>query len=145
MIYSPSKKLTEAVKRFEGLRLTAYKDSGGKLTIGYGHTCGVKAGAKITIQQADIYLCRDLAAVATSVNTLHVCNTQGQFDALCDFAFNLGFDNLKRSTLLKVLRNKGSESEIRKQFSRWVYCAGKILPGLVVRRKWEADRYFGVE
>ena len=56
-----SRRLIDAIKRFEACRLTAYQDSVGVWTIGYGHTKGVKRGDKITQQQADEYLRADLA------------------------------------------------------------------------------------
>lgn len=136
-----SKTLIEAIKGFEGLRLTAYKDSAGVYTIAYGHTGGVKPGQKITMQQAEDYLMQDLAKVEAQVNALGVCKTQGQFDALCDFAFNLGIGNLKRSTLLSRIRLSAPTAQIQAEFRKWVNAGGKKLPGLVKRREWEAKRW----
>jgi GH24 family phage-related lysozyme (muramidase) len=80
--------LTES---FEGLRLTAYQDSVGRWTIGYGHTNGVQPGQTITLQQAEAFLVADVAwAVAFVNHVLTVLVSQGEFDALVDFVFNLG-------------------------------------------------------
>lgn len=130
------------IKEFEGCRLYAYRDSGGKLTIGYGHTKGVKSGQTITQKQAEALLKGDLLPNEKFVGNLGLDLTQGQFDALVDFCFNLGTVSLYDSTLLKKIRTKASEKEIRAEFARWVYCNGRKLAGLVRRRQWEADRYF---
>ena len=62
-----------------------------------------------------------------------------------DFTFNLGAAALAKSTLLAKIRMGASETEIRKEFSRWVYANKVKLAGLVRRRQWEADRFFGKE
>jgi lysozyme len=130
-----------AIKEFEGLRLQAYKCPAGVWTIGYGHTDGVTEGMEITERQATALLKADLISVEKAVNELGVCKTQGQFDALVDFAFNLGIEALKGSTLLKCIRRGESEDEIGRQFRRWIYSKGKIQPGLQIRRAWEVARY----
>lgn len=73
------------------------------------------------------------------VDSLNFCNSQFQFDALVDFAYNCGIENLRTSTLLRYIREGRSEEEIRKEFHKWIYC----VKGLAIRRKWEADRFFG--
>ena len=136
-----SKTLIEAIKGFEGLRLTAYKDSAGVYTIAYGHTGGVKPGQKITQKQAEDYLMQDLAKVEEQVNALGVCKTQPQADALYDFCYNLGIGNLNRSTLLKKIKQGAPTAQIQAEFRKWVNAGGKKLPGLVKRREWEAKRW----
>ena len=134
--------LIEKVKEFEGLRLTSYKDSAGVWTIGYGHTHGVKAGQSIiTEKQADSLLRGDLLTAENYVNGLKLNLTQGQFDALVDFCYNLGAGNLAGSTLLAKIRAKAPTEEIQAQFKRWVYAGKKKLAGLVKRREWEARRW----
>lgn len=137
-----SEELIEALKRFEGLRLKAYRCPAGVLTIGYGHTGGVAEGQRITARTADTLLRNDLHRYESYVNDLGVCGTQGQFDALVDFAYNLGCNALGNSTLLLKIRQGAEEDEIRRQFARWVNAGGRRQPGLVKRRQWEADRYF---
>ena len=76
------------------------------------------------------------------VERLNVTCKQEKFDALVDFAFNLGCDALEGSTLLKKIRACRPDAEVRAEFMRWVYSGKTKLPGLVTRRQWEADRYF---
>jgi lysozyme len=49
---------------------------------------------------------------------------------------------LKRSTLLKCIREGRSMREIKRQFTRWVVAGGKRLNGLERRRAWEVQRFF---
>jgi lysozyme len=137
-----SDKLLNQLMVFEGLRLTAYRDAAGVLTIGYGHTHGVREGDRISAYWAKEMLQDDLNSVEYEVKELHVARTEGQLDALVSFAFNLGIGRLKGSTLLKVIRNGGTRNQIKKEFKRWVYAGGKRLRGLEIRREWEARRFF---
>ena len=134
--------LIEQLKAFEGCELKAYKCPAWVWTIGVGHTHGVKAGQVITQAQADSLLRADLAYFENEVNKLGAWATQGQFDALVDFAYNLGIGALKSSTLLKVIKQNGTKEEITAQFMRWDKAGGKVLNGLTKRRAWEAKRYF---
>ena len=138
-----SELLLNKIIDFEGCKLTAYKCPAGVWTIGVGHTKGVKQGQKITEAQAISLLKGDLLPCEKYVNDLGVCKTQGQFDALVDFCFNLGTGALGRSALLKFIRQGKAEQYIRGEFAKWVKSGGKTLAGLVKRRAWEADRYFG--
>lgn len=132
----------EKIQEFEGLRLTAYKCPAGVWTIGFGHTKGVKMGQTITKAQAETLLRGDLLPCEEYVRGLNLELTQGQFDALVDFCFNLGTAALQRSTLLQKIRTKADEQTIRGEFAKWVNAGGVRLQGLVKRRTWEADRYF---
>ena len=133
----------QKIKEFEGLRLEAYRDAAGVLTIGYGHTgADISPGDKISRYWADELLRDDIERFEAEVRRLKVAHTQGQFDALLSFAYNLGTERLKSSTLLKTIRNGGSHAAIRREFMRWVYSGGKRLSGLERRRKWEAKRFF---
>ena len=133
----PSQACIDLVKASEGLRLTAYRDSAGILTIGYGSTGGIKPGQTITREQADEMLVDDLDEAAEGVRKLvTVPLTQGQFDALVSFTFNLGAGRLRDSTLLRLL-NQGRYGEAAGQFKFWVMAAGQTLPGLVKRRAAE--------
>lgn len=139
--YKASDELAAAVRQFEGLRLRAYRDTAGVLTIGYGHTTGVKATDRITERQADEYLSFDLWVAGRYVNSLGVAKTQGQYDALTDFVFNLGWRSLRSSTLLRKIEAGAKTEDIQKEFRRWVYAGKKKLAGLVKRREWEAQRW----
>jgi lysozyme len=131
--------LTESM---EGLSLTSYPDPGTGAepwTIGYGHTGpGVTPGMTITQAQAQAFLQEDLARAAQAVNGLvHVVLNQNQFDALCDFVFNVGAGNFRSSTLLRLL-NAGNYAGAANQFAVWNLAGGRVLPGLVTRRAAEA-------
>jgi lysozyme len=138
---NPSENCYNLIKEFEGCKLTAYPDpaTGGEpITIGVGHTGGIKLGTTITQEQADAYLVSDVAHAATAVNQMvTVPMTQGQFDALCSFAFNLGVGNLKSSTLLKDF-NANNVQGAANQFLVWNKAAGHVMAGLTRRR--EAER-----
>ena len=138
-----SKAGLDLIKQFEGLYLNAYRCPAGVPTIGYGHTAGVAMGQTITQQQADDYLRRDVRQFERAVaRQVSVPLTQGQFDALVSFAFNLGEGALAQSTLLRLL-NAGDYSGTAAQFDRWVYASGKKLSGLVKRRAAERALFEG--
>ena len=137
-----SENLMTQLMVMEGLSLEAYEDCAGVPTIGYGHTKNVKMGDRISKYWAKELLKDDVREVEQQVQELNVAQTQGQFDALVSFTFNLGIGRLKSSTLLKVIREGGSKNAIKKEFKRWVYAGGKKLRGLELRREWEAKRFF---
>lgn len=143
-------KISEAgldlIRHFEGLRLNAYQDSVNVWTIGYGHTGkDVKAGKKIDIFDAEILLKKDVEKFETAVNdAVTVPLTQGQFDALVSFCFNLGAGTLLKSTLLKRL-NAGNYEGASGQFVLFVHAGGRELPGLVARREAEQALFLGVQ
>ena len=129
------------LKRAEGCRLSAYKDSVGVWTIGYGHTKGVKAGDRITAYQAEQFLKEDLAAFETAASKIRNVATQGRFDAVVDFMYNCGVGNFNTSTLKKYIESGRPTWECQEQFLRWVNARDKKLGGLVSRRIWEAARF----
>ncbi len=130
------------IKRFEGLRLQAYQDSVGVWTIGYGWTqpvAGRKVGAGMAIDAAtaERLLVCGVAQFEQGVERLvAVTITQGQFDALVSFAYNLGLSALEKSTMLRRL-NAGDRLGEADQFGRWVNAGGVRLDGLVARRAAE--------
>ena len=130
-----------AIKGFERLELKAYKCPANVLTIGYGHTRGVKIGQVITEVQADALIKGDILVVEQFLNGLNITLNQGQFDALVDFCFNLGHQKLLNSTLLAKISVHASDDEIAAQFRRWVYGGGKKLNGLIKRREWEVEQW----
>lgn len=143
--YRYSEKGIALTKQFEGCRLKAYPDpatGGDPWTIGYGHTGGdVYKGLSITQERADELLGIDIQRFSDHVNrVVSVAITQNQFDALVDFAFNVGCGNLDKSTLLKKVNNSdfiGASLE----FDKWVFAGGKILPGLIKRRGAEKSLF----
>ena len=126
------------IKKFEGLRLKAYKCSANVLTIGYGHTGGVKETDKITLEEADSLLEKDIAKFEEYVSdNVIVKLNQSQFDALVAWTFNLGPGNLRESTMLKKLNNQEYES-VPFEMRRWNKAGGKTLDGLIRRREAES-------
>ena len=131
----------KAIEGFEGLRLNAYQDSVGVWTIGYGHTLGVHPGDTITQDEAEAFLRADLSNAESAVNhQVTVPLTQGQFDALVSFVFNLGSGALASSTLLRLL-NAGDYEGAKGQFHRWDRAGNVELPGLLARRNAEAEMF----
>jgi len=137
-----SNKGIELIKKHEGFRAKAYKCPADKWTIGYGHTLNVKSTDVITKEQGEYFLRQDVEYAEKEVNKHNLNINQNQFDALVSFVFNLGVGNFARSTLLRRIKAHPNDITIRREFARWVYAGGKILPGLVKRRKEEADLYF---
>lgn len=130
----------EAIKVFEGLRLTKYKDIGGVDTIGYGH-CGKNLPDIITLTEAEDYFTKDIALNEHYVNTLVKVNlTQEQFDAIVDFCFNLGAGVLKASTLRSKL-NRREYSDVPNEIRKWCHCKGIKVPALIKRREFEAKLF----
>lgn len=132
----------ELIKQFEGLRLEAYLCPAGIWTIGYGHTSGVSPNSFITIQEADEYLHRDVAAIEMQLNKLNLSLRQCQWDAIVSFVFNVGIGNFKASTLLAKIRINPDDNSIIDEFLRWVYANGKVMRGLQKRRLTEMKLYF---
>ena len=138
-----SQKGLDLIKSFEGLRLSAYKDVVGVVTIGYGTTAGVKMGDTITKERAEELLREDVARFEAQVlRMVKVPLTQGQHDALVSFVYNLGAGNLSNSTLLRLL-NSGDYKGAAAQFDRWNKAGGKTLAGLVRRRAAERALFEG--
>lgn len=130
-------KLTE---ESEGCRLKAYQDTGGVWTIGYGHTGNVRPGTTITQTEAEALLKHDVEYAANFVKQHAMPCTQGQFDALVDFTFNLGPTQVLHSTLLKY-HLAGEHNKAAAEFPKWKFDNGKVIPGLVTRRAKEAALY----
>lgn len=136
-----SDKGIDLIKAFEGLRLNAYRCPAGVPTIGYGHTKDVVMGTKITAEDAEELLRGDLEVFEDGVaEAVKLSLTQGQFDALVSFSFNLGVGALRKSTLLKKL-NMGDIEGAADEFLKWNRAGGKVLPGLVKRRKAERELF----
>ena len=130
------------IKKWEGCRLEAYTCSAGVATIGWGHTKDVKLGDTICLRKAEKYLLDDLVECQKGLASLvNVEVTESQFIALMSFVFNLGLGNFKSSTLRKKL-NAGNFTGAQAEFERWVYAGGKVIQGIVNRRKEEAE-FFG--
>lgn len=149
MSYTLSSAGAQMIGQFEGLRLTAYYDQVGVLTIGYGTTNSVlppsmKFGPGTTITQAQAVALLQYAVNTTfgpKVNALvQVPLSQNQFDSLVSFAYNLGAGSLASSTLLRLL-NAGQIGAAQKQFLVWNKAGGVAVRGLTNRRLGEAVNF----
>lgn len=123
----------DLIKKFEGCRLSAYKDPVGVLTIGYGHTKGVQMGDTITQEEADNLLREDLAIYEKQVmkydDKYHW--NQNQFDALVSFAYNIGsIDQLTSN-------GRRSIKTISDKIPEYNKAGGEVLEGLRRRRNEE--------
>lgn len=135
------------LKYFENCSLSAYPDpatGGAPWTIGWGHTGPeVVRGLVWTQAEADTQLLADLSSREMAVSCAVTASiNQGQFDALVDFAYNLGLGNFQHSTLLRLV-NEGDMAGAISQFSRWNRAAGKPMRGLTRRRAAETALFAG--
>lgn len=142
---SNSDACTALIKQFESCRLHSYIDQAGLWTIGWGHRTKLR-DKLITQEQADDLLTIDIAKAVNTVTCLvSVPLTQNQFDALVSFAYNIGAQAFRDSTLLKLLN--ASHPNVADEFKRWVYVRknGRMLisKGLVRRREAERVLFIG--
>lgn len=139
-----SKQGIDFIKKYEGFKPYAYLCPAKILTIGYGHTRGVRLGQTCTEAEAEQFLKEDLEIAEAEVNKVanEVQLTQGQYDSLVSFAFNLGVSNFKTSTLRKKVLNNPADRTIMGEFGKWVYIKGKVSQGLQRRRLEESKLYF---
>ena len=148
-----SNKCYDLIRRFEGIILHAYLCPKGVLTIGVGHTgSDVTKDMVITEKEAEILLKKDLNKFASkitySLEQDKIKVNQNQFDALCSFAFNLGFSAFIFSTLYKKLK-QGDYEGASDEFLKWVYITKTVngekikirLKGLETRRNAERDLF----
>ena len=130
------------LRRFEGLRLNAYRDPrpvGAILTIGYGHTGPeVKRGARITKEQAEALLLADAERAAAEVDARVTRPlTPNQRAALISFAFNIGARKFAQSNVLRLVNANDDAAAVR-ALLRWCHAGTRVLPGLLARRQAEA-------
>jgi lysozyme len=129
----------ELLKVLEGFRAKPYADSGGKMTVGYGHLIvpGDGVGGNddiITVSKATELLSNDVSRTVGGVNNSVTSTiTQNQFDALVIFAYNVGIGAFSKSTLLRML-NAGDVAGAAEQFLRWDKVNGVSVSGLHNRR-----------
>lgn len=139
MITNISKNGIDLIKKFEGLRLKAYKCPAGVWTIGYGHTKGVKPGDVITEKEAYSLLQEDLGRFIDHVRKMdekYKYNfNQNEFDALVSFAFNIGSIN--------GITNNGKRTkfQISCKIKSYIHANGKVVQGLINRRNAEYNLY----
>lgn len=133
------------IKGFEGLRLEAYKPIASEqyFTIGYGHYgADVRSGEKITQDHATLLLEKDISNFEKCVNDhVKVPLNQNEYDSLVSFCYNVGQTAFVTSTLLELL-NKKNYHGAGLELSKWVHDGGKVIAGLVTRRKAEQELFF---
>lgn len=132
--------------KYEGLRLRPYICPAGYATIGYG-TVYKPDGTRVTMQHppiskqlAEDWMLFDLKnkymlGVLSASPTLIKCPRA--LGALTDFAYNLGVPRYRASSLKRAV-NAGDWSTAKTEILKWTRGGGKVLPGLVARRKSEA-------
>ena len=133
----------DLIKRFEGFSRTVYFCPAGYATIGYGHVVKDDEDFSLGIHEAQAEkLLRQDAQIAERavLRLINVPLTDGQFDALVSFTYNLGGGALQRSTLRRKI-NREEHAEVPEQFMRWVWAGGRKLKGLVRRRYAECLLY----
>ncbi|MBT3332817.1 MAG: lysozyme [Rhodospirillaceae bacterium] len=131
------------IKEFEGWSRRPYRDPIGIPTIGYGSIWGLDrkrltmAHREITQDEGEIMLTRMLQHAERAVARLiKTPLTSSEFSALVSFTYNLGAGNLQRSTL-RMKANRGDKIGAADEFPKWRRAGGRILAGLVRRRKAE--------
>lgn len=127
------------IEGFESLRLQAYYDLRGILTIGWGHTRGVREGDLITREEAETLLREDLESAQNCIRTAvtNVRLTQHQFDALTSLVFNIGCTGFHNSSTLRCLMI-GDFDGAAEGFSHWTRAGIEHPAGLIRRRSEEA-------
>lgn len=128
-------------EQFEGCRLIAYQDSVGVWTLGYGHTLDINEGDTCTQEQAELWLQDDIQRVVRQINKdVRWTLSQGEFDALVDFGFNLGVHALEGSTLWSYIQS-GEHDKAAEEFPKWHHAGGKDVAGLLKRRLVEQETF----
>lgn len=136
------------IKKYEGFKASPYRCPAGIPTIGYGATYypdgrKVKLTDKpITTKEADTMLLNMLKHYEQGVDSFTTDKVnQNQFDALVSIAYNIGLQALKGSTLIRKVNVDPNDKTIKNEFMRWTKANGKVLDGLLARRKEEAELY----
>lgn len=128
----------ELIRNFEGCETSAYQDSVGVWTIGFGHTKDVEEGQTCSMEDAETMLADEMDEYEGYINDMvRVDLQQHEFDSLVAWVYNLGPTNLGESTMLKVL-NGGQFDRVPDEMNRWNRAGGEVLEGLVRRRQAES-------
>ena len=149
----------EMIKHHEGVRTRPYRCPALLWTIAVGHVIDpthatvkyeerralpIPAGwdRTLTMDEVDQILGQDLRRFERGVVRLcpAAVGNQGIFDSCVSFAFNVGLGNFQRSTL-RMKTNRGDFEEAAEEFMKWTKAGGRVLPGLVKRRRDERALY----
>lgn len=132
------------IKKNEGLRLSAYQDTTGVWTIGYGDTGpDVVPGLHITKADAEKRFADRLnqefvPGVLRAIG--NAPTTDNQLAAMVSLAYNIGVGGFSKSTVAKM-HKKGDTASAARAFSMWNKAGGQVLEPLTRRRAEEADLY----
>ena len=137
------------IKAWEGYRGVAYRCSGNKWTLGWGHTSGVMEGQSCTHDQAEAWFSEDVRWAQDAVNT-HISDrltarlaprglSENEFSALASWTFNVGTEAMKNSTLARRLVYDDDFECVPDQLRRWRYAGGRVIQGLINRREAEIE------
>ena len=139
-----SKACLELIKRAEGVAKKPYRCPANLWTVGVGHLIGDGKSLPdswnrtFSMEEIDGLLAQDVNRFERGVERLiTVPMSQGRFDALVSFSFNLGLGTLQRSTIRSAL-NRGDKEAALACLLKYNKAGGKILKGLDLRRKAEA-------
>lgn len=137
----------DLIKRYEGVRRKPYKCPAGLWTVGVGHLIGDGLSLPdswnrtLEVAEIDALLAKDVTRFERGVaRYVSARLTQGMFDALVSFSFNLGLGTLQRSTLRQKI-NRGDKDGAIQSLLKYNKAAGKVLKGLDLRRKAEAQLF----
>ena len=134
-------KAAQFIARWEGCKLSAYRDVAGIPTIGYGRTTDVKMGDVCTQEQADAWLAEEVETFRRGVRgAVLVPLNDNQLAACTSLAYNIGLAAFRGSTLLRKL-NDGDYQGAADQFPVWNKAGGRVVQGLVNRRAAERDLF----
>ena len=136
------------IKKFEGIKLTAYPDTGNIWTIGYGSTinkdtgAAIKKGDKIDLATAERWLKIDVAEREKYIKPLiKVPVTDNMLAAITSLSYNIGLGAFAKSTLLRLLNQGADKKLVADQFLRWNKVKGIEVKGLTNRRILERDLF----
>lgn len=134
--------LINLCKKFEGLRLDAYRDSTGKITIGYGH-CGpdITPSSKWTLARCEAVLEIDAQnAINAAIKASPVLElaTPGQQAAVADLIYNMGVNRYVGHSVKPLIDAKQFNSAAV-EIKKFCHAGGEVEPGLVARRMAESN------
>ena len=141
------------IQEFESFEANPYLDSARVYTIGYGSTYypnGKKVTGKdkpITKEYAEIIqrhvIATDFEPIVNDLLEQEITSgfiTQNMYDAILSLAYNIGVNGFKKSSVLRHLKN-GDKLSAGNAFLLWNKAGGKVLKGLVNRRKKERELF----
>lgn len=137
----------ELIKHWEGWRESPYLCSAARPTIGYGSTWDRHGNAvtldhpNITKKQGEYLLQREVRHSEAAIRKLVKAElTENMFSSLCSFIYNVGSGNFQSSTMRMKL-NRGLHEDAANEFKKWRKAGGRVVRGLVLRRKQERELF----